>query len=107
RTSAVISSGKTTLLIDASIDLRHQALREGLEKINGVLYTHAHSDHILGTDDLRCFNFTLKAPIPCYGTKETLTGIKQTFSYIFNPDPDYDGGMLPQLKLIEIDGVTP
>ncbi len=95
------------ILIDASTDLRHQALRWNIKRVDAVLYTHSHADHILGTDDLRCFNFVHKNIIQCYGSKETLNRVKEFFSYIFDPNPNYKGGMLAQLSLNEIDEVTP
>ena len=103
RTSALIrlDDGRN-ILIDASTDLRQQALRWGIKRVDAVLFTHAHADHILGTDDLRCFNFILKKAIPCYGTAETLTALTRAFEYIFKPDPEWEGGLLPQLELNEI-----
>ena len=103
RTSALLTHKRSSILIDAGIDLRQQALREKINSIDAVLYTHAHSDHILGTDDLRVFNFKKKEPIPCYGTKATLQGVQQTFPYIFSPESNYQGGMLPKLTLNEIE----
>lgn len=87
------------ILVDASIDLRMQALTFNLERVDAVLYTHAHSDHILGTDDLRCFNFVQRQAIPCYGTAFTLDRIRDTFNYIFVPNPKYEGGLLANLSL--------
>lgn len=103
RTSAIVKlDNGFNILIDASTDLRQQALRWNIKRVDAVIYTHAHADHILGTDDLRCFNFALRKNIPCYGTAPTLDGLKKSFSYIFDPDPNYKGGMLAQLDLHEI-----
>lgn len=108
RTSAAISSPSgSTILIDASSDFRQQALRAGLARIDAVLFTHSHADHILGIDDLRAFNFIQKQAIPCFGTADTLNDIRHIFSYVFNPDPRYLGGGIPKLDLFEIDGHTP
>ncbi len=103
RTSALIrlDDGRN-ILIDATPDLRHQAIRHKVFSVDAVLYTHAHADHILGTDDLRSFNFVQHHRIPCYGSAATLAGVKACFGYIFNPDKDYLGAMLPQLDLVEI-----
>lgn len=103
RTSALLSTehGKN-ILIDASTDLRQQALTHGIARVDAVLFTHAHADHILGIDDLRAFNFVQKAAIPCYGTGRTLNDIKKVFHYIFNPDPSYKGGGLARLELHEV-----
>jgi phosphoribosyl 1,2-cyclic phosphate phosphodiesterase len=108
RTSGIIQSEDgRALLIDASADLRQQTLRAGIERIDGVLYTHTHADHILGTDDLRCFNYTLQRRIPCYGTRTTLDEIRRFFNYIFDPRPNYEGGALAQLDLHEIEDTVP
>jgi len=107
RTSAIIyhSSGKN-LLIDAGPDLRHQCLAHKVNRIDSVLFTHAHADHIFGTDDLRSFNFIIKDRIQCYGSAETLTGLRNSFPYIFNPDPDYPGGKVAQIDLHEVSNLS-
>jgi phosphoribosyl 1,2-cyclic phosphate phosphodiesterase len=103
RTSALIKlDNGFHILIDAGPDLRQQAIAHRIPRVDAVLYTHAHADHILGTDDLRSFNFTSKQRIPCYGTDQTLRGIKRSFFYIFEPDGGYQGGLLAQLDLHEI-----
>jgi phosphoribosyl 1,2-cyclic phosphate phosphodiesterase len=104
RTSGLIrlASGHS-ILIDAGPDLRHQAIKHGVMHVDSVLYTHAHADHILGTDDLRAFNFTRKNRITCYGTPETLQIIRGTFPYIFTPNPAYAGGLVAQLDLYPIE----
>jgi len=100
RTSSIIGTAEgRNILIDASPDLRFQALKFGIKRIDAVLFTHAHMDHILGIDDLRPFNFIQKSSIPCYGSSKTLSEIKKVFSYIFNPDPLYEGGWVPRLDL--------
>jgi phosphoribosyl 1,2-cyclic phosphate phosphodiesterase len=103
RTSAylTLATGEG-VLIDASPDLRQQALRHNLSRVDSVFYTHAHADHILGTDDLRVFSFKRSAPIPCYGNSETLAQLQQMFDYIFNPDPRYRGGLLAKLTQCEL-----
>lgn len=103
RTSALLqlASGKN-ILIDAGPDLRHQALTYGIKHVDTVLYTHAHADHILGTDDLRVFNFLSKKSITCFGSQTTLRQLQASFPYIFNPNPHYKGGMVAQLELLEI-----
>lgn len=108
RTSAFIQlpSG-ANLLIDTSTDLRHQALAWGLTRVDAVLYTHSHADHILGIDDLRAFNYIQGGPIPCYGTKATFDDIRSMFAYAFSPNPLYQGGGVPKLSLVEITGQEP
>jgi len=90
------------ILIDASTDLRHQALKWDLEQVHAVLLTHAHADHIMGLDDLRAFNFTTKLTIPIFAAAETSEVVRRTFAYVFNPDPNYPGGLLPKLSLEQI-----
>lgn len=85
------------ILVDTSPDLRYQALRNGITELTAVLLTHAHSDHILGFDDLRAFNFTSGKSVPCYATTATFEGIKRTFWYIFQSPQSYQGGMLTQV----------
>ncbi len=103
KTSAIVTlpSGED-ILIDAGSDFRHQALKWDLRKIDAVLLTHSHADHILGLDDLRSFNFISRQPIPIYTNQATADAVRRVFSYVFNQDPDYLGGLLPQLSLHEI-----
>lgn len=72
------------ILIDTAPDFRQQALRAGIQRIDAILYTHAHADHILGLDDVRPFNFHQKGPIPIYGSAETIEVIQRCFAYIFD-----------------------
>ncbi len=108
RTSALIKVNNSfNILIDASTDLRWQALSWKIPSINAVLFTHSHADHILGIDDLRSFNYIQNSSIPCYGTIEAFKEIKRCFSYIFEPDQQYEGGLLAQLTLNPIDPQRP
>jgi len=103
RTSAFIrlSSGES-ILVDATPDLRHQCLRHGVGHVDAVIFTHCHADHICGTDDLRVFNFRSGKALDCFGTPETLAGVRQMFPYIFNRDPNYLGAPPARLTLREI-----
>jgi phosphoribosyl 1,2-cyclic phosphate phosphodiesterase len=104
RTSGCITlDDGRVILIDAGPDLRYQALKHKVERVDSVLFTHAHADHILGTDDLRSFNFVSRRRISCYGTQETLDPITSAFSYIFQPRAGYEGGMVAQLDPHVID----
>lgn len=103
RTSCIITlDSGYNILIDAGIDLRQQVLAHNIKRIDAVLFTHAHSDHILGIDDLRCFNIKTNQAIPCFATATTLTEIRKTFRYLFEERCDYKGGMLAKLDLNEI-----
>jgi phosphoribosyl 1,2-cyclic phosphate phosphodiesterase len=72
------------VVIDTGPDFRQQALAARLHRVDAVLYTHAHADHILGLDDLRPFNFFQKDPIPVYGSEDTMNVIRRVFQYIFH-----------------------
>jgi phosphoribosyl 1,2-cyclic phosphate phosphodiesterase len=89
-------------LIDTSTDLRQQALKNKIPRVDDVLFTHAHADHVLGLDELRVYNFHQKAVISCYGGKETLQKIRQMFSYIFSSEATES--FKPQLSLHEVAG---
>lgn len=86
RASIAIEKGPTTLIVDTSPDLRAQCLAAGIEKIDGVLYTHSHADHTHGIDDLRPFLHKTKIPIPIYTNKETISFLKTRFWYAFPVD---------------------
>lgn len=72
------------VLIDTTPDFRQQALRFGLQRIDAILYTHGHADHILGLDDVRPFNYMQRTAIPIYATGETLDVLRRVFAYIFD-----------------------
>ena len=87
RSSLLVQSQDRNILIDTSTDLRAQSLANGLERIDAVLYTHPHADHIHGIDDLRSFNLAAgNAAIPCYGGANTIKRIRTMFEYIFRED---------------------
>lgn len=77
-----LESGQN-ILIDTGPDLRHQALREGILNVDGVLYTHTHADHLNGIDDLRAFCVLQKTHIPLFGSPSSISHIKDKFSYAF------------------------
>lgn len=91
------------VLVDTPTDLRQQALRYGVPRVDAILFTHAHADHIFGLDDVRIFNFRQRQSIPCYGSKRTLDGLRRTFSYVF--ESGQEGGGKPRLELIEMEDV--
>lgn len=86
RTSVLVRTGGTTLLIDAGPDLRQQMLREEVEDLDAVLLTHEHMDHISGMDDLRAFSFAHEPPrdIPIYGDVRTLEAVRRVYAYAFS-----------------------
>ncbi|MEZ4484378.1 MAG: GPMC system MBL fold metallohydrolase [Syntrophotaleaceae bacterium] len=87
RCSALVAFGGCNIVIDTTTDFRQQALREGIDHIDAVLYTHAHADHVHGIDDLRAFNMTSGgAAIPIYGLPATMSLIRRNFRYIFGDE---------------------
>jgi len=87
RPSVLLRLGDKRILIDTSPDFRCQALRYGIDRLDAILYTHSHADHILGLDDVRPFNFMQKQSIPIYTSAEALATIQQMFDYVFAPAP--------------------
>jgi len=84
RSSVLIQANGRNILIDTSTDLRAQSLANGIERIDGVLFTHPHADHIHGIDELRAFNHVQGGAIPCYGSDYTIKRIRVMFDYIFS-----------------------
>jgi phosphoribosyl 1,2-cyclic phosphate phosphodiesterase len=90
RSSILVEEGDSTFLVDSSTDLRFQLLRESIQSIDGVFYTHAHADHIHGIDDLR--PYTYRKDLPLYGSSQVLEEIKSRFPYIFIETTQRGGG---------------
>lgn len=101
RPSLLLRWDDAVVLVDTSTDLRQQALHHRLTKIDAVLYTHAHADHVFGLDDLRMFNWSRGGAIPAYGSSTTLAAIRRTFWYVFE-DVEAGGGK-PLIDLVEVD----
>ncbi|MCM2264221.1 MAG: GPMC system MBL fold metallohydrolase [Desulfuromonadales bacterium] len=100
RCSALLRWGGHGVLIDTATDFRQQALREGLERVDAVLFSHTHADHVHGIDDLR--TFTLKGEtIPVYGSAESMATIQRVFAYIFSDE--MEPGFRPRLTLSAVD----
>ena len=95
--------GGASILIDTSPDLRAQALQHGLRRVDAILYTHSHADHVLGLDDVRRFNSLQRQPIPCYGDLRTLGDLRRTFAYAFE-DAGQQGGGIPRVVLFPLVG---
>ena len=96
RSSILVRENDHTILVDTSTDLRQQCLLYGIQKIDTVLYTHHHADHVHGIDELHSFNFFNKTALPVYGNAQTLHHLNKNFTYIFG-DAEQIGGGIPQL----------
>lgn len=102
RPSVWIETGGLSIVIDTTPDFRQQALRAGIRRLDAVLYTHSHADHMLGLDDVRPFNFRQRGPIPIYGSPETLETIRACFRYIFDGRPSESS--IPRIVTHELSG---
>ena len=101
RPSVMVSYGDRVVLIDTTPDFREQAIREGIRRVDAVLYTHGHADHILGLDDLRPLTFW-SGDIPLYADPLTLTRLTEIFGYIFTGEYKFGGSST--LKLTPLNG---
>jgi phosphoribosyl 1,2-cyclic phosphate phosphodiesterase len=96
--------GHTTMLVDAGTDLRQQMLTHRIARVDAILFTHAHADHVMGLDDVRRFNSIQSGPIPCYADARTWESLQGTFAYVFETKPRTEGGGVPKLQPHTIDG---
>lgn len=101
RSSVLIETDTAGILIDTTPEFRIQVLRENIRRIDAVLFTHCHADHIFGLDDVRRFNDMSGKPMPCYGSESTLKTVRSAFEYVFVPTQT--GGGKPSLNLICVD----
>jgi phosphoribosyl 1,2-cyclic phosphate phosphodiesterase len=102
RPSVMLEYGGHAVLIDSTPDFREQALREKIRRLDAVLYTHAHADHILGLDDLRPLTFKHKDKLPLYADEATAAIIERMFAYVFDPESTYS--TRPQVRLHRLNG---
>ncbi len=103
RPSILIAGSDGQFLVDTTPDLRQQALTHHIDRLDAVLFTHSHADHIMGLDDVRRFNHLQGAALPCYATEATWHDLRRTFHYIFNDRPRVGGGV-PEIVPHVIDG---
>jgi phosphoribosyl 1,2-cyclic phosphate phosphodiesterase len=102
RQSVKIEANGKHFLIDTTPDLRLQLLRHPIPRLDFVLFTHSHSDHLMGLDDIRPFNFRQREPIHAFANEMTVRAIRRAFAYIWDESSQIGGGK-PQLELHEID----
>jgi phosphoribosyl 1,2-cyclic phosphate phosphodiesterase len=112
RVSLLVRSATTTILIDTSPDMRVQCLRENLSKVDAIIYTHAHADHMHGIDDIRSFNHAKNGPIDVYADEATLAHITSRFAYTTLPPKPAIGPMewgwyRPCLNCIRVTPLVP
>lgn len=100
RTSVLVESANTRVVIDSGPDFRQQLLREKIKHLHGVVFTHEHKDHIAGLDEVRAFNYFDKIKMPVYATARVQTALHREFAYIFAEDK-YPG--IPEIEIITID----
>jgi phosphoribosyl 1,2-cyclic phosphate phosphodiesterase len=91
------------VLVDTSPDLRTQALANGVRRVDAILFTHSHADHIFGLDEVRRFNHLTRQPMPCFADRRTADDIRRAFAYIFEPAAEKGGG-IPKVTLTLIGG---
>jgi len=102
RQSVKIEAAGKHFLIDTTPDLRLQLLQYPIPRLDFILFTHPHSDHLMGLDDIRPFNFRQREPIHAYANPPTAKAVRRAFSYIWNESQI--GGGKPQLELHEVSG---
>lgn len=100
RASILVQSPTTTIVIDTTPDFRYQMLRAKVTKLDAVLFTHSHKDHVAGMDDVRAYNFFLQKTMQVYANQMTIEALMREFAYVF-ADKKYPG--VPDIQLNAID----
>jgi phosphoribosyl 1,2-cyclic phosphate phosphodiesterase len=102
RTAALVEADEASILIDTPPEIRLQLVAAGAARVDAVLYTHEHADHVNGIDDLRTFSIRQRAPLPLYGPSPALEYVRAAFRYIFDDGmPAVPGTSKPRLTLHE------
>lgn len=96
RCSVWIETPEASIVIDSGPDFRYQMLRAGVRRLDAIVFTHGHKDHVAGLDDIRPYNYFDKKPVGVYATEETQQALRREFSYIFT-NPTYPG--IPQITM--------
>lgn len=105
RSSVLLESAAVTLLVDAGPDLRQQALRAGLKRVDAVLYTHGHMDHVVGFDELRAFCWSREEPLPLHANRGCMEILQSMFAWAFADTNVYRGYIKPGPVIVEGDFV--
>jgi len=100
---SAVAAAVSAILVDTSTDLRMQALANDVRRVDAILFTHSHADHVFGLDDVRRYNQMQQSPIPCFADGETVASLKRMFAYVFDASTQKGGG-IPQLSLFRIAG---
>ena len=99
RSSILVESDTTTIVVDTTPDFRYQMLRSNVKKVDAILFTHPHKDHIAGLDDIRAYNYHQHKSMDVWATPETQASLRREFAYVFD-NATYPG--VPQLSMHEI-----
>ena len=102
RSRSPVARAVRHVLVDTSPDLRAQALAYGVTRVDAVLFTHSHADHIMGLDEVRRYNVLQQTTLPCFADQRTLTDLRQVFAYVFRPQ--VAGGGIPRISLFQLAG---
>ncbi len=113
RTSAFVEVDGRGFLVDAATELRLQSIDNGVRRVDAVLFTHYHADHVSGLDDLKAFNAVLRGPLPCFGNADTEAQLRQRFDFAFAGTPYI--GFIPHITFDVVEdpfevlgvGITP
>lgn len=97
RTSVWVETPEASIVIDSGPDFRYQMLRAKVRRLDAIIFTHGHKDHVAGLDDVRAYNYHDHRPMEVYATEETQVVLKREFEYVFDPAKAYPG--IPQVNL--------
>lgn len=103
RTSVMVQTHGHNFIIDCGPDFRYQMIRENVEDISAIIFTHGHRDHIAGLDDVRAFNYVLNKTVDVYASEEVIGSIRREFPYIFTEKRFFGA---PQLEFHKIDNTA-
>ena len=102
RPSVLLSYAGRNVVIDTTPDFRYQAMRAKIDRLDAVIYTHGHADHVLGLDDIRPYNLKRRGPMPLYASAETWVTLRRQFAYVFDDAPAQS--TVPLVETHTIDG---